>query len=368
MTKKQKTIMEEFEIDELSGVDFPAMEGAKAVLFKRHDPADVEKFDLGFQNPRATNSVNGAQHLLDDNGLSGTTTWETSDGEEQSHSHSWIRNNDGEITVLMSEGHDHQLIAKRADASTKKPATGGGHDNPDKESIMDEDTKKAVAESNAVIQEQLDAEKSRADRAEKMAELTDAQKEHLNGLPKSDQESFLSLDKDGRQNEVEKATAEDPVIYKDLDGNEYRESDDKRVVSAVKRADSAEKRSRASDERVEKADLAKRASELKFIKGEDEVKIALLKAIDGIKDEDLREGALEIVASMNSGLKQAFEKRGTAFGDDTETDAEAQYEKLSQEYAKAHSCTIETARADVLMVPENAELAIELTQRQPVID
>lgn len=233
---------------------------------------------------------------------------------------------------------------------------------------MDEDTKKAVAEGNAVIQKQLDAEKTRADRAEKMSELTDAQKAHFSGLEKGEQEKFLQLDKDGRQSEVEKATASDPVVYKDLDGNEYHKSDDERVVSAVKRADKAETRSRDSEEKAEKADLSKRAEKLKFVKGKEDVKVALLKAIDGIEDDELRKGALEIVEAANSGMKQAFERRGTVSGGDADSDAEAKYEKLSQEYAKTNSCTIEKARAEVITAPENAELAEELTQRAPVID
>ena len=139
-------------------------------------------------------------------------------------------------------------------------------------------------------------------------------------------------------------------------------------MSAVKRADKAEKLAKSERAQRQSGELLKRVGELEFVKGKDEVKVALLKAIDGIEDEDLRKGALEIVQSMNSGLEQAFQKRGTAFGDASETDAEAKYEKLSQEYAKVHSCTIEKARAEVIVASENAELAEELTQRQPVID
>ncbi len=353
---KKKTIMETLTIGELSGVDVPAVEGARSLLLKRHDPDDddVEKFDLGFQNPRATNEVDGHQHLLDDSGQSGTTTWETSEGEDQSHSHSWIRNSDGQINVLLSEGHDHQLLAKR---STKEP-------------IMDEDIKKAVDEANAAMQKQLDAEKARADRADKMAELTDGQKSFYKDLGESEQESFLQLDKDGQQVEVDKAKADNPVVYKSpRTGREYRKDSNSEVLEAVKSADEAWKI--ATDERELRKDgeLSKRAAKLKFVKGKDEVKVALLKAIDGIEDEDLRKACLEIVEAANSGMKQAFEKRGTAFGADPEAvDAEEKLEKMAEEYKKTHSVTIEKARAEILMTEEGAELANEVSPAQPVID
>ena len=234
---------------------------------------------------------------------------------------------------------------------------------------MDEDTKKAVAEGNAVIQKQLDAEKARADRAEKMSELTDAQKAHFSGLEKGEQEKFLQLDKDGRQGEVEKATAADPVVYKSpKSGREYLKSCSPELLEAVKSADEAWELAKSERDLRESGELSKRAEKLKFVKGKEDVKVALLRAIDGIEDDELRKGALEIVEAANSGMKQAFEKRGTASGVDIDSDAEAKYEKLSQEYAKTNSCTIEKARSEVITDPANAELAEELTQRAPVID
>lgn len=433
MATKRKRRMHSLTIKEISGVDFPAQEGARFLISKRVEPDDdVEKFDLGFQNPKATNEVDGHQHLLDDNGQSGSTTWETSEGEERSHSHSWIRNSDGTIDVLLSEGHDHQIIEKRAFTAEQRKqlakegkalpdgsfpivnkgdlrnaisafgraknkgavathikkraralgatdllpdegalavkSASGGRNNLDKELEMSKQID-STGEGNAVTQEQLDAEKARADRAEKMAELTDEQKSFHKDLGESEQESFLQLDADGRQSEVDKSKADDPVVYKDLEGNEYRKSDDQRVVSAVKRADKAEKTATEERELRKDGELSKRAAKLTFVKGKDEIKVALLKAIDGIEDEDLRKGALEIIEAANSGMKQAFEKRGTAFGTDPEAgDAEAKLEKMAEEYKKTHSVTIEKARAEILMTEEGAELANEVSPAQPVID
>ncbi len=431
---KKRRIMHSLTVKEVSGVDVPAQEGARFLISKRVEPDDdVEKFDLGMQNPKATNEVDGHQHLLDDNGQAGTTTWETSEGEESGHSHSWIRNSDGTIDVLLSEGHDHQVMEKRAFTAEQRKqlakegkalpdgsfpivnkgdlrnaisafgraknkgvvathikkraralgatdllpdegalavkSASGGH-NPKEESIMDEDTKKAVAEANAAMQKQLDAEKARADRADKMAELTDGQKSFYKDLGESEQESFLQLDKDGRQVEVDKAKADNPVVYKSpRTGREYRKDSNSEVLEAVKSADEAWKI--ATDERELRKDgeLSKRAAKLKFVKGKDEVKVALLKAIDGIEDEDLRKGALEIVEAANSGIEQAFERRGTAFGADPEAvDAEAKLEKMAEEYKKTHDVTIEKARAEILMTEEGAELANEVSPAQPVID
>ena len=161
------------------------------------------------------------------------------------------------------------------------------------------------------------------------------------------------------------------MVYKSKNtGREYRKDCDPEVLEAVKSADEAW--SVATSERQLRidGDLAKRATVLKNIPGTEDVKKALLQAIDGIKDESLRKGALEIVTAANSGMAKSFDRRGTEspVSRGTQGDAEAEYEVRAQKFAKDNNVTIERARADVLFTDEGADLYADMTSPPVAID
>lgn len=64
---------------------------------------------------KMTTSFAGHQHLIDldpqyGDRYSGSTSWATAEGSEQSHDHPWVRNPDGSITIGESAGHTHEII------------------------------------------------------------------------------------------------------------------------------------------------------------------------------------------------------------------------------------------------------------------
>lgn len=65
---------------------------------------------------KLTTAINGHQHLVERCGydgmprMSGSTTWAVSEGAEGGHSHDWVCQPGGKITIALSEGHTHELL------------------------------------------------------------------------------------------------------------------------------------------------------------------------------------------------------------------------------------------------------------------
>ena len=110
MPKPKRRRMTAIKLDEISGVDTPAQEGALAEFSKRNDAItrNVSKAAL-------TSAVDGHSHLIVDydgaGALSnGNTTWNGSGDYETQHQHPWIRTEDG-IVVGEAAGHTHTVAA-----------------------------------------------------------------------------------------------------------------------------------------------------------------------------------------------------------------------------------------------------------------
>lgn len=197
---------------------------------------------------------------------------------------------------------------------------------------------------------------ARAEKAEALAGLTDVEKAHYNSLPEGDRDAFLKLDADGRKAEVEKAKADDPVIYKTLDGTEFRKSDDPRMITMAKRADEAEKREKAEIEKRETLELTKRAEvELANLPGDVPVKIAVLKAVDSITDEDTRKKANEMLKAHNKAHRPAFAKFGTTQNNDI-GDVTGRLDAMAKKYAEDRKVPFAKAYDEVLKTDEGKAL------------
>jgi hypothetical protein len=75
---------------------------------------DVSRLDSSI---KLTTAVDGHQHSVDldpcyGSRMGGCTSYSVSDTEkaEHGHTHDWVRNMDGTITIAMSEGHSHELL------------------------------------------------------------------------------------------------------------------------------------------------------------------------------------------------------------------------------------------------------------------
>ena len=112
--------MNKFRILEVASVDFPAQDGATALLLKLGHPDTRRRKRKGgsrlakspFEDAPPgvlTDSVNGHAHLIWLHGRAGETSWSKSEGEETGHDHPWMLTAAGELMVGESEGHTHQV-------------------------------------------------------------------------------------------------------------------------------------------------------------------------------------------------------------------------------------------------------------------
>ena len=307
-------------LDEISMVKSPANEHARVVLMKSKDdpkkkrkptqkgvPVDRSEVDLEKQNALTT-VADGHSHLV--TGMldydSGFTDW------QNGHDHPWIRTEDGEIAFGTSvsdygygESHTHEI------AVIGKAAGDGGKDETEDDPMSDE------TKDVAKLQKRVD---------ELEAEV-----------------ETLTTERDAL-----KAEKEDEVVYTGADGETYRKSDDPRLVKLAKQHDE-----RAEELKAEKfRDTAK--SKLSHLPGTDDDKVELLKAIDGIEDEDVRKRLMEGLVAKDGQLEPWYEQiGGTGVRKSVDDDApEQQLDKMARELAKAEG--IEYLEAYNRVVKTNA--------------
>lgn len=176
-----------------------------------------------------------------------------------------------------------------------------------KETRMTDDLKKAM--------ERIEALEATNALLVKVAALPAAEKAHYDGLDEDAREHFMGLDDAHRAQTVadaQKAKADaDPVVYKADDGSEYRKSDDPRLVAMAKSRDEDRKEHIRLRKAQEDADLTKRAdTDLKNLPGDLAVRKALLKAVDGIEDETVRQGAHDALKAHNARMGGALREVG----------------------------------------------------------
>jgi len=359
--------MTKFRIDELSPVDHPAQAPAQALFLKRvheddvdgdeddEDEKDKDRGGLFGKNEKTivvvTTSEHGHTHAvwLYGETTGGETGYGFDDGEATSHAHPWSMNGLGEIEIGENAGHTHtvdrQTLSNAVLATMKRLAKSG------EDMTLSSELQKLTSESgsnkeNPMPEPQTDPkamEKLQAelDRTKKVAELNDAQTAHFGKLDVAGQDAYLAKSAPDRQAvidaEIEKAAADDSVVYTDLEGNTFSKSDDARLVASAKRADEAITKAAKLETQAQNAAFAKRASvDIPHLPGEDSVGAAIIKALDGISDEGVRKSAFEAVRAGSKAVEAAFEKRGALVGDKTPSaDANTELEKRAKDMVKA---------------------------------
>ena len=382
---RQRNIMRAFKIDEISAVDRPAQVGARAVIMKRDDGSNPQTGDAVEKRAWLTTDVDGHAHLVDDRNYDnvrrdgGDTSWSVSASAEegQGHSHPWIANMDGSITIGASEGHTHTVLETTL-KSTEAVVDGGTKE--------EDDTMPKTTEQEAAEKEAAKVLKAATDRSAELetqlveanarAEMTDVEKVHLDGLdPSLDDDArkvFVAAKSAQRAEIVAKAirAAEDAkgIAYTADDGTEYTKSDDPRLVSQAKRNDELAKRLEDTTKRADTQDLRKRAEEdLKHLPGTVETRMALLKAVESIGDADERKVALEALKAQNEQMAEAFKTKGsTRVGGTVQTgtdedSAEGQLDTLAKRYATDNKVTEAEGYDAVLKTVEGAALYGEFT-------
>ncbi|MGI9491971.1 MAG: hypothetical protein ACR2QF_06180 [Geminicoccaceae bacterium] len=335
MPKPRKRIMRTFKLNEISAVDTPAQQGARMVIMKRHDlmsstsPAalDVDHGDKtkksGDLVDAVTSADEGHQH-----GIRIRTDYEgkvelwisyADDADGNSHDHQLVRDSDGKIVVTENAGHSHTvdetalqsamlnaMIGKAEPESPDDP--GASADNLGTQPSGD----KTMAEKNAGDQSaELKKKDDVIGKLQAVIDLSPEHRAHYDGLQVSKRDDFLTLPDGDKDAAIEALQKADPVVYTSDDGTEYRKSDDARLVKMAKERDADkattdELRKEASDAR-----FAKQAEDvLGLVPGEAVVKVAVIRQVHGIEDEDQRNAALKMLGDANKVYKMALTTSG----------------------------------------------------------
>ncbi len=359
----------------ISAVDRPAQEPATVAILKRKEPvvdkpktedqvafikrlldegkipedardADVKKAVL------LTTETSGHTHLVwtgrFDGGedKAGSTSW------TDEHSHPWIRDEEGNVVIGAADNHTHEvaIVTKTQPAEEAVP--------------MPEKKNDDTAKSAEVIALEKQLAESRL-----IAELTDAQKAHYETLKGKAQPAFLAKSADERDADVKAAKLADDVVFKSADGTIYRESDDPRMVQLAKDRD-ADRSELAKERQVRRdAEYAKRATdEFGHLTGEDATKVALLKSVAEITDEELRGKVEAMLKAHDAGIAELLKTRGTTGGGSPgAASPHEKLEALAREHAKAQNVTFEKAYAAVVDTTEGKELYAKHIELNPTL-
>jgi hypothetical protein len=382
--KKKGRVFRTFKIHEISLVDRPAQEGATVGVVKRvlaeHDLAKACKL---------TSAEKGHQHVvwLDDLGKGDhhTTTYDYSAGAEDSHNHRIVVEGN-KVVLSMNAGHTHELELPRgwrpraaepvaADAApgvsvvvmNAPPSTEKQHGD-----LTSPITTASVSSSTNHQEPQMTPEQiadlnARLERATKMAELTDSQKLYFGKLAPADQSAFLAKSAADRSKEVETA-----VVHKGEDGTLYFTTDDPRLVSLVKTNESlAKAATTANQHRLDAEAVVVAKSHLGNCSGTDDVKLAVVKALNTIGDETVRKAAFELLKAADAAVNNLGKSAGHNVVGNTPSNAESAFYEKRDTFAKASNLPLGTdaekavATRKFMQTQEGAALYRDYVAGQP---
>jgi hypothetical protein len=186
--------------------------------------------------------------------------------------------------------------------------------------------------------------------------LADAEKAYRAGLPSDEQDAWVAKSRADRGADIAKAAKADGVVFKAADGTEYRKSDDPRLIKLAKERDADAERLASEVAKREAVELEKRADvEVGNFTGTVQVRAAMLKAIDGIADEDTRKAAHESLKGANDSVARMY----TTVGEHTRKSTDDPQAKIDTLVAKRMTETNEArgvAYRKVLETPEGEAL------------
>ncbi len=304
-----------------------------------------------------------------------TTTYAMAEGAAQSHCHAWVYDQaTGAITVAMDSGHTHTVTAVVPPEVIAEAALGDDDGVPCAVSDEPSSGKTSVVVVSArapaapagdsppsgagrnvgvTSQEQHPMDPKIAKALSLALSLPEPQRAHVAKLAPDDQIAFLALDGAARAIAVTAAEAADPVVHTTKSGIVLRKSAGELAVSLAKMADAQAEQLTAQAELIAKANAAteqvsleKRAGEVlsHFAKGIG-VHAAILRAVDGIADENIRKDAIEALKGANAGLVEVGKVRGYTpkDGPDAQPTAYSKMRTAVEVYAKANNLTYPVA-------------------------
>lgn len=357
--KGRKRYMRKFTIGELSYVDVPAQEGARALILKRgnpadrgRDPASIEKDDLV---QLVTGSTDGHQHGIrvrrySDGDLSIYLTYAQAEDSDNGHDHPIVLA-DGVYTIVENAGHTHSLDSAALSAAIIATVQ--------KEASVDPKEAQKLKEANERL-EKIVAMK--ADHRLYFDQLTDDD-HRTKFLAKSDAERGALI-----AEAQKRADDDDPVVHKTKAGLEIRKSDGPTMLAMAKAQDEQfEKTVKLEEENAAlkaartDADYEKRAAtELPHHPGTIKTRAFLLKQAESLEDEDERKDAVAALKAKSDRMSPYFKDLGTAAAPpsaEPETgDPQAELDKLVEKRMEEKGEVEAVAQEAVLKTVKGQEL------------
>lgn len=199
------------------------------------------------------------------------------------------------------------------------------------------------AEVEELVRENAEAQAEALEIAQKEAGLSDAERAVYKTLDGEAKHDFLFATVEERQVEVAKRNDQNPVVYTARNGDVFRKNDDARLVAMAKERDQERADFLKMVQEREQEQFEKRAEqELSSLPGTVQVRAAMLKAVEGIADKDVREEAVKALKAHNARMSKAFTEVGSAGirkADDGTTGANSAHEELeamADAYRKEH--------------------------------
>lgn len=186
------------------------------------------------------------------------------------------------------------------------------------------------------LQKNLDELTEKLAEAETLAKMSDAEKAYMDKMSAKDKPAFMAMSAADRAKKIAAVAKNDETV--EVAGQTISKSEvgDKQFAIFKAQADELaeiRKQAKADREAVETAKLEKRATEeLPNLPGEVSVKARVLKAIDGLSEDD-RKAASQMLKSANEVLAKSMETIGRG-SDKSDGSAIAEIEKKAEEIAK----------------------------------
>lgn len=396
--KKVKNIMRRFSLDEISAVDRGAQERALVVIMKRDDEQGLFS-GTGVSVPALMNGVTEklkidpevlSKELADlltssEDAHQHGVSIETYDGEPriylshaagesgESHSHDVVVQN-GEFVLSENMGHTHTLDAdmvqrmlmtmmierKRAPEKSGNPADENGNNQPSEDIDMADKSAGNPADNTVVIkglEDTVATQKAQLDDLNALVNLPAEHRGHYDILPDADKAAFLHSTATARESVMTKAAEVNPVVFTASDGIEFRKSDDPRMVAMAQKFDAQSAELAEKRLEVEQAEFTKRAeTELVLLPGEVLHKVALLRQLSKITDEETRKGAEKMLLDASKVFALALDTRGVSVGSPTtKSDAQGAFFAKAAEIQKDKGVSAEKAQEMYLDTPEGAQ-------------
>ena len=362
MTEQRKRrVLDEIRIDFASMVDSPAQEGAVGLLMKRADgPVKPREGSVEKRLAVALTSIVGEhQHGVYiekwDGSVHVDLEYSNSKGE-YGHAHPLVKMQDGTYQVGMSDGHTHEISGAELSGAVEEAMTptmkGKGR----------------MSEQNSTTDELV----KRLERAEAVLNFTAAERTHFDGLAAEAQDEFIGKAAADRSAELALAKRQaedaDPVVYTTMDGHQLRKGADGDALIAVMRSNDMIRK----DNALLKADsdrqrVTKRVrEELPHISGTEDEQVALVKAIEAIEDQAVRDGAFAILKRNDQGLSSIMKTNGSQGGAVEKSANQTLNEKVAK-HAADEKISFTAAYAAVMDTSEGNDLYEQMKIEQPVL-